>query len=91
MVREPQTCAPVADAHGGWAQLDEVNATNDAYNQVNTFTAFQLSTSMNSGFEARVAVEDISATEIVFGYVDTDVTSGVVNITDGLYWIYFCN
>ena len=84
-----QTCAPIADAVGGWCQLDEVNATNDAYNQVNTFTAFQLSTSMNSGFEARVAVEDISATEMVFGFVDTDVTSGVVNITDGLYFSNF--
>jgi len=86
-----QTCAPVADAHGGWLQLDEVNATNDAYNQVNSFSAYQLSTKMNCGFEARVAVEDISATEMVIGLVDTDTTSQVVNITDGLYFSNFAD
>jgi len=86
-----QTCAPIADAHGGWLQLDEVNATNDAYNQVNSFTAYQLITKMNFGFEARVAVEDISATEMVIGLVDTDTTSQVVNITDGLYFSNFAD
>ena len=86
-----QTCAPIADAHGGWLQLDEVNATNDAYNQVNSFTAFQLSTKMNSAFECRVAIEDVSATEVVIGLVDTDVTSQVVNITDGLYFSNFAD
>jgi hypothetical protein len=86
-----QTCAPIADAHGGWLQLDEVNATDDAYNQVNSFTAYQLSTKMNCGFEARVAVEDISTTEMVIGLVDTDTTSQVVNITDGLYFSNFAD
>ena len=86
-----QTCQPDADAHGGWLQLDEVNATNDAYNQVNTFTAFQLSTSMNSGFECRIAVEDVSTTEMVIGLVDTDVTSGTVDITDGVYFSNFAD
>ena len=86
-----QTCAPVADAHGGWLQLDEVNATNDAYNQVNSFSAYQLSTKMNFGFEARVSVEDVSATEMVIGLVDTDTTSQVVNITDGVYFSNFAD
>ena len=86
-----QTCAPIADAHGGWLQLDEVNATNDAYNQVNSFSAYQLSTKMNFGFEARVAVEDVSATEMVIGLVDTDTTSQVVNITDGVYFSNFAD
>ena len=86
-----QTCAPVADAHGGWLQLDEVNATDDAYNQVNSFTAYQLSTKMNFGFEARVAVEDVSTTEMVIGLVDTDTTSQVVNITDGVYFSNFAD
>ena len=86
-----QTCAPVADAHGGWLQLDEVNATNDAYNQVNSFTAYQLSTKMNFGFEARVSVEDVSVTEMVIGLVDTDTTSQVVNITDGVYFSNFAD
>ena len=86
-----QTCAPIADAHGGWLQLDEVNATNDAYNQVNSFTAYQLSTKMNFGFEARVAVEDVSTTEMVIGLVDTDTTSQVVNITDGVYFSNFAD
>ena len=86
-----QTCAPIADAHGGWLQLDEVNATDDAYNQVNSFTAYQLSTKMNFGFEARVAVEDVSATEMVIGLVDTDTTSQVVNITDGVYFSNFAD
>ena len=86
-----QTCAPVADAHGGWLQLDEVNATDDAYNQINSFTAYQLSTKMNFGFEARVSVEDVSATEMVIGLVDTDTTSQVVNITDGLYFSNFAD
>jgi|TARA_R110000744_G_scaffold209991_2_gene329023 hypothetical protein len=86
-----QTVQPDADAHGGWLQLDEVNATNDAYNQVNTFTAFQLSTKMNSGFECRIAVEDVSTTEIVIGLADTDVTSGVVDITDGVYFSNFAD
>jgi len=86
-----QTCAPIGDAHGGWLQLDEVNATNDAYNQVNSFTAYQLSTKMNCGFEARVAVEDVSATEMVIGLVDTDTTSQVVNITDGVYFSNFAD
>jgi len=86
-----QTCAPIADAVGGWLQLDEVNATNDAYNQVNSFTAYQLSTKMNCGFETRVAVEDISTTEMVIGLVDTDTTSQVVNITDGLYFSNFAD
>ena len=86
-----QTCAPVADAHGGWLQLDEVNATDDAYNQVNSFSAYQLSTKMNFGFEARVAVEDVSTTEMVIGLVDTDTTSQVVNITDGVYFSNFAD
>ena len=86
-----QTCAPIADAHGGWLQLDEVNATDDAYNQVNSFSAYQLSTKMNFGFEARVAVEDVSATEMVIGLVDTDTTSQVVNITDGVYFSNFAD
>jgi len=86
-----QTAAPIADAVGGWLQLDEVNATDDAYNQINTFTAFQLNTKMNSGFECRVAVEDVSTTEMVIGLVDTDVTSGVVNITDGVYFSNFAD
>ena len=86
-----QTCAPVADAHGGWLQLDEVNATDDAYNQVNSFSAYQLSTKMNFGFEARVSVEDVSATEMVIGLVDTDTTSQVVNITDGVYFSNFAD
>jgi len=86
-----QTCAPIADAHGGWLQLDEVNATNDAYNQVNSFSAYQLSTKMNFGFEARVSVEDVSATEMVIGLVDTDTTSQVVNITDGVYFSNFAD
>ena len=86
-----QTCAPIADAVGGWLQLDEVNATNDAYNQVNSFSAYQLSTKMNFGFEARVAVEDVSATEMVIGLVDTDTTSQVVNITDGVYFSNFAD
>jgi hypothetical protein len=86
-----QTCAPIGDAHGGWLQLDEVNATNDAYNQVNSFTAYQLSTKMNCGFETRVAVEDVSATEMVIGLVDTDTTSQVVNITDGVYFSNFAD
>ena len=86
-----QTCAPVADAHGGWLQLDEVNATNDAYNQVNSFSAYQLNTKMNFGFEARVSVEDVSATEMVIGLVDTDTTSQVVNITDGVYFSNFAD
>ena len=86
-----QTCAPIGDAHGGWLQLDEVNATNDAYNQVNSFSAYQLSTKMNFGFEARVAVEDVSTTEMVIGLVDTDTTSQVVNITDGVYFSNFAD
>jgi hypothetical protein len=86
-----QTCAPIADAHGGWLQLDEVNATDDAYNQINSFTAYQLSTKMNFGFEARVAVEDVSTTEMVIGLVDTDTTSQVVNITDGVYFSNFAD
>ena len=86
-----QTCAPIGDAHGGWLQLDEVNATNDAYNQINSFTAYQLSTKMNCGFETRVAVEDVSATEMVIGLVDTDTTSQVVNITDGVYFSNFAD
>ena len=86
-----QTCAPIADAHGGWLQLDEVNATDDAYNQVNSFSAYQLSTKMNFGFEARVAVEDVSTTEMVIGLVDTDTTSQVVNITDGVYFSNFAD
>ena len=86
-----QTCAPIADAHGGWLQLDEVNATNDAYNQVNSFSAYQLSTKMNFGFEARVSVEDVSTTEMVIGLVDTDTTSQVVNITDGVYFSNFAD
>ncbi len=86
-----QTCAPIADAHGGWLQLVEVNATNDAYNKVNSFSAYQLSTKMNFGFEARVAVEDVSATEMVIGLVDTDTTSQVVNITDGVYFSNFAD
>ena len=86
-----QTCAPIADAHGGWLQLDEVNATNDAYNQVNSFSAYQLSTKMNFGFEARVSVEDVSVTEMVIGLVDTDTTSQVVNITDGVYFSTFAD
>ena len=86
-----QTCAPIGDAHGGWLQLDEVNATDDAYNQVNSFTAYQLSTKMNFGFEARVAVEDVSTTEMVIGLVDTDTTSQVVNITDGVYFSNFAD
>jgi len=86
-----QTCAPIGDAHGGWLQLDEVNATDDAYNQINSFTAYQLSTKMNFGFEARVAVEDVSTTEMVIGLVDTDTTSQVVNITDGVYFSNFAD
>ena len=86
-----QTCAPIADAHGGWLQLDEVNATDDAYNQVNSFSAYQLSTKMNFGFETRVAVEDVSTTEMVIGLVDTDTTSQVVNITDGVYFSNFAD
>ena len=86
-----QTCAPIADAHGGWLQLDEVNATDDAYNQINSFTAYQLSTAMNFGFETRVAVEDVSTTEMVIGLVDTDTTSQVVNITDGVYFSNFAD
>ena len=86
-----QTCAQIADAHGGWLQLDEVNATDDAYNQVNSFTAYQLSTAMNCGFETRVAVEDVSTTEMVIGLVDTDTTSQVVNITDGVYFSNFAD
>ena len=86
-----QTCAPIGDAHGGWLQLDEVNATDDAYNQVNSFSAYQLSTKMNFGFEARVAVEDVSTTEMVIGLVDTDTTSQVVNITDGVYFSNFAD
>jgi hypothetical protein len=86
-----QTCAPIGDAHGGWLQLDEVNATNDAYNQINSFTAYQLSTKMNCGFETRVAVEDVSATEMVIGLVDTDTTSQTVNITDGVYFSNFAD
>ena len=86
-----QTCAPIGDAHGGWLQLDEVNATDDAYNQINSFTAYQLSTKMNCGFETRVAVEDVSATEMVIGLVDTDTTSQVVNITDGVYFSNFAD
>jgi len=86
-----QTCAPIADAVGGWLQLDEVNATDDAYNQINSFTAYQLSTKMNCGFETRVAVEDISTTEMVIGLVDTDTTSQVVNITDGVYFSNFAD
>jgi len=86
-----QTCAPIGDAHGGWLQLDEVNATNDAYNQINSFTAYQLSTKMNCGFETRVAVEDVSTTEMVIGLVDTDTTSQVVNITDGVYFSNFAD
>ena len=86
-----QTCAPIGDAHGGWLQLDEVNATDDAYNQINSFTAYQLSTKMNCGFETRVAVEDVSATEMVIGLVDTDTTSQTVNITDGVYFSNFAD
>ena len=86
-----QTCAPIGDAHGGWLQLDEVNATNDAYNQINSFTAYQLSTKMNCGFETRVAVDDVSTTEMVIGLVDTDTTSQTVNITDGVYFSNFAD
>ncbi len=86
-----QTCAPIGDAHGGWLQLDEVNGTDDAYNQINSFTAYQLSTKMNCGFETRVAVEDVSTTEMVIGLVDTDTTSQTVNITDGVYFSNFAD
>ena len=85
------TIAPTALAHGGWLKMDEVVGTNDAYNQVNTWTNFCVNSGMNIGLEFRVTVEDISATELVIGLIDTAVTSGVVDITDGIYMSNFAD
>ena len=84
-----QVLTPTNLAHGGWLKMDETVGTNDAVNQLNTFTNFQLSTKMNSAFECRLTVEDVSATELVVGVIDTAVTGSVVDITDGLYFSNF--
>jgi len=84
-----QVLTPTNLAHGGWLKMDETVGTNDAVNQLNTFTNFQLSTLMNSAFECRLTVEDVSATELVVGVIDTAVTGSVVDITDGLYFSNF--